>query len=353
MGNGRTRLAESGSSRRNGCNRVRMYRAFILAAGLGTRLHPLTLHTPKPLVPICGVPMLAYNLALCARHGLRSVLVNVHHLADQFTPWEREREGVAVTLSREAEILGTGGSLRAARDGMAPTFAVVNGDVISNVDLTTLTESVPEHGAVLALRSSEDVATLGVVAADATGTVVQIKDFARAEARGEVDRTTHFTGVHAMDRRVLSEIPPSFCCVMRTVYTSLVQRHRLRGISHGGLWVELTDPGAFLSVNLRVLRGDLAPPLDPIPRAAWSRSGDRVFGDPAAVEGVCVRGSAWVGPGAELEAGARLSDTVVGAGARVSRGASLEQSVVWHGVSVPPGRYSRCVVHPGGVLQVS
>ncbi|MBW2255743.1 MAG: NTP transferase domain-containing protein [Deltaproteobacteria bacterium] len=71
-----------------------MFDAFILAAGFGTRLRPLTHHRPKPLLPVCGVPMLAYTLALCHRHGLRDVVVNAHHLADQLRPWEGLHEGV-------------------------------------------------------------------------------------------------------------------------------------------------------------------------------------------------------------------------------------------------------------------
>ena len=64
-----------------------MHQAFVLAAGFGTRLRPLTTLKPKPLVPVCGVPMLSYALALCARHGLSPVVVNAHHLADQLRPW--------------------------------------------------------------------------------------------------------------------------------------------------------------------------------------------------------------------------------------------------------------------------
>ena len=88
-----------------------MFQAFILAAGLGARLRPLTEEVPKPLVPVCGVPLLAYSLALAARHGLREVVVNAHWLADQIEAWAGDREGCRVAVATERELLGTGGGL--------------------------------------------------------------------------------------------------------------------------------------------------------------------------------------------------------------------------------------------------
>ena len=92
--------------------------AFVLAAGFGTRLRPLTEVVPKPLVPVCGVPLLSWSLALCAHHGMRRVIVNGHWLPDALTPWAGEHEGCHVTLSIEQpEILGTGGGLYSRRLG--------------------------------------------------------------------------------------------------------------------------------------------------------------------------------------------------------------------------------------------
>ncbi|MCA9495193.1 MAG: NTP transferase domain-containing protein, partial [Myxococcales bacterium] len=115
-----------------------MHQAFVLAAGLGTRLRPLTEHRPKPLVPVCGVPLLSWSLALCARHGLRDVVVNAHWLAEQVEAWSGEREGVRVTVVTEREILGTGGGLRNVADALAERFVVLNGDVLHAVDLGAL-----------------------------------------------------------------------------------------------------------------------------------------------------------------------------------------------------------------------
>jgi mannose-1-phosphate guanylyltransferase len=327
-----------------------MHTAFVLAAGLGTRLRPLTDHRPKPLVPVCGVPMLAYALASCARHGLTDVVVNAHWLAEQVVGWEGVREGVRVAISVELpEILGTGGGLRAVRDRLAPRFAVVNADVLSDVDLSALLAAVPPGGAAMALRSDPEPARYGIVAADADHRVVELTTVARADARGPVDRTTHFTGIHAMDRAALDRVPPGFQCIVRTAYRSLVPERRVAGVVHRGIWLDVGDPAAYLDANLAVLDGGLALPLDPVERAGYARLGGRERGDSALVAGVDLDGPVWIGPGAELGRGARVTRSVIGAGARVPAGVELVDSVVWDGVTVPAGAHRRVIVHDGGV----
>lgn len=333
-----------------------MYDAFVLAAGLGTRLRPLTEHRPKPLVPVCGVPMLAYALAQCARHGLGNVVVNAHWLAEQIVAWEGEREGVCVSVSVEPVILGTGGGLRAVRHQLAPRFAVLNADVLNDVDLTALLAAVPPGGAALALRPSPEAAEYGIVGADSEGRIAVLREIASAVPVGEVDRGTHFTGIHAADREVLELVPDGFGCIVRTAYKALVPQRRVVGVRHPGLWLDIGDVPAYLAANLAVLDGELALPLDPFARAGFAASpvapgvppGER--GDRALIAGATVEGPVWIGPGATLGAGSRVRRSIVGAGARLPPGAVLEDSVVWDGVDVPEGVHRGAVVYPGGVL---
>lgn len=307
--------------------------AFVLAAGFGTRLRPLTELRPKPLVPVCGVPMLAYALALCARHGHRRVVVNAHYLADQLRPWAGEHEGVEVTLSVEApDILGTGGGLAAVRDQLAERFAIVNADILCDIDLTALVDAVPAGGAAMALRPTDDVDEYGLVAADTSGTVVQLTSVAQAPAQGEVRRDTHFTGVHALHRDALARVPVAFSSIISDSYAHTVPQRRVRGLRHTGTWLDVGNPAAYLAANLAVLAGQVALPLDPFARAAFGRSGARVVGE--VPPGVVVRGNVWVGEGAELGAGVVLEDCVIGAGAVVPAGATVRRSVVWDGVTV-------------------
>lgn len=321
--------------------------AFVLAAGFGTRLRPLTLSRPKPLVPVCGVPMLSYALALCARHGLTEVIVNAHYLAETLEPWAGRREGVNVVVSHETpEILGTGGGLRKVMDQLAEHFVVVNGDVLCDVDLTALRNAVPSGGAAMALRPSEEAQRYGIVAADSEGVVVQLASVASAEAVGQVARDTHFTGVHAMDRRTLQRVPEGFGCIVRTAYRDLVPAREVRGLRTAGTWLDVGDPPSYLDANLTVLRGEARTPLDPFLRAAYARRADgEVIGDPSLVAGAEVRGPVWIGAGARIGQGAVLDHCVIGADAILAPGATLTRTVVWDGCEVSAKVWSDEIIH--------
>ena len=117
-------------------------RAFLLAAGFGTRMRPLTERRPKPLVPLCGVPLLDQSVALLKRHGHRCAVVNAHYLSDAIVEWAGSQDmGLHVSIEAPS-ILGTGGGLVAARDHLDDQFVVVNGDVACDVNLGALSDSL-------------------------------------------------------------------------------------------------------------------------------------------------------------------------------------------------------------------
>jgi mannose-1-phosphate guanylyltransferase len=330
-----------------------MVSAFVLAAGQGTRLRPLTLHRPKPLVPVCGVPMLAYALALVARHGHRRAWVNAHWLGEQVVAWRGRREGVDVDVHLEApDILGTGGGLRAVASTLASRVVVVNADVLTDLDLTALADAVPAGGAALALRrNAADAARFGVVARDAEGVITRLSSVASAPPVGREDDDTHFTGLHALDPAVLDLVPAhGEQCIVRTAYRDLVPTRRLRGVVHPGLWWDIGDPAAYLAANLAVLCTDVAVPLDPFARAAFARGPRGTVG--RAPAGVHVTGSAWVGANVRLGAGVSLTDAVVGDGAVVPDHTRLTRCVVWDGAVVPPGEHVDAVFFGREVLPI-
>jgi mannose-1-phosphate guanylyltransferase len=326
--------------------------AFILAAGFGTRLRPLTLYRPKPLVPVCGVPMLSYAIALCRSHGLRNIIVNSHHLAQQLQSWEGEHDGVMVKIAHETpEILGTGGGLVAVRGQLAEKFAVVNADVLSNVDLSTLMKQLDVGTCAMALRA-EEAERYGVVAMDSEDVVVDLVNLAHATPVGEARRDTHFTGVHAMRRSVLDGMQEGFSCVIRTAYASQVPKRSVMGQRHGGLWLDVGDPLAYLQANLAVLGGLPPLPLDPFSRAAWGRCGELETGDSSLVSQVDCTGSVWVGKDVAFGARVRVHQSIVGDGAYIADGATLNECVVWDGMRVPAAQFNRCIFYPGGILSL-
>ena len=312
--------------------------AFLLAAGLGTRLRPLTLARPKPLLPVGGIPMLDHALAHLVQHGHdpARVLVNAHHLWQQVAAWA-EAHGAALQVELP-DILGTGGGLRAALDGdrLAPHITILNGDILSDVDLTALAAACPPEGAAMALRHADRLGTITPVRAAPDGRVQRIGTVTAAADAPPLPADpdapgTHFTGVHCMSRAALAHLPPEgFSCVIRTAYRTLVPAGQAAAVAHAGVWVDIGTPQEYLRANLDVLDGRLTLPVDPWRHAARGEGGSLL------------------GAGARLEGQARHS--VVGAGAVVPAGASVEDCVVWDGVVVPPGHHRHAILYDGGLV---
>jgi mannose-1-phosphate guanylyltransferase len=324
--------------------------AFVLAAGFGTRLRPLTETVPKPLVPVCGVPLLAYTLALCAHHGLDQVIVNAHWLHEKLLPWSGTHEGCTVQVVYEPKILGTGGGLRNVSTRLAPRFAVLNSDILHNVNLHALLGAVVEGGGAMALRPDpEHAPRYGVVAADQTHTVVKMVEFAHAAPVGAVDATTHFTGIHAMSHQALERVPDGFACIVRTAYRSLVPERKVGAIRYEGRWLDAGTPADYLAANLEVLHSPQGLALDPHIRASFARDGS---GHDHGTPPCQTKGPVWVGHDTQTE-GATLEHAVVGHGARLSPGAHLRRCVVWDGVAVPAGDHQDMLFIGGEPLRVA
>lgn len=214
--------------------------AFVLAAGLGTRLRPLTLTTPKPLLPVRGRPMLDHVLDHLRRHGHEEVVVNAFWLAEQIVAWGASRPGVTVVVEGPA-VLGTGGGLRHARALLAERFVVVNGDILADVDLGALW--AVDAPAVMALRPQ--AARVHTPVAMRDGVVTGIDGVV-----GEPGGDWHFTGVHALRREVLDLVPAEGeQCIVRTAYRALVPRGVVRGVAHHGEWRDVGTVAEYEAVR--------------------------------------------------------------------------------------------------------
>lgn len=203
--------------------------AFVLAAGLGTRLRPLTLGTPKPLLPVGGRPMLDHVVDRLRAAGHTHILVNAHWLAEQVVAWAATRPGIEVVVEAP-ELLGTGGGLRNARDRLADRFTVVNGDILCDADLTCLDGR--DAPAVMLVRPQSGAQFTPVAVRD--GRVAGI-----AGVVGEASGAFHFTGIHRLERRVLDLVPPGPQSIIDTVYRQLVPRGEVVAIAYDGVWTDI------------------------------------------------------------------------------------------------------------------
>ncbi len=292
--------------------------AFLLAAGLGTRLRPLSRVVPKPVWPLFDVPLAARVLDLLASAGVGRAVVNLHYLPEvlqgRLEPWVPQ--GLELAWSREARILGTGGALVPWKDALAGgPFFLANADTYQEIDLRALARFHRQRGA-LATLSVAPVAP-GRSAPLELAPDGRIVRFLGARAPGaRAGRPCEFTGLHLLEPEILAEVPDGPCCINADVHQSLVGRGApVYGfeLEQGAFWSDLGTPGRYLAAHRRLL--DLG---------RLSAAPGEVVDGPA--------GPWYRGRGAQIAEGVRIGPgTVVGAGARIEAGARLRSCVVWPG----------------------
>ena len=184
-------------------------RALILAAGEGQRLRPLTLHMPKPMVPVGGRPVLEHLIALLRVHGVQEVAINLHYRPEAIV--EHFGDGTAfgtrITYSREEQLLGAAGAARALDTFLTDTFIVLYGDVLTNADLSALIAHHRTTGAAgtIGLYEVSDPSRCGIVELDDAGIMTR---FVEKPAPGTIAGNLANSGIMVLEPSVLREIPP-------------------------------------------------------------------------------------------------------------------------------------------------
>lgn len=238
-------------------------KAMLLAAGLGTRLRPLTDITPKPLLPVAGQPILMWNLLLLKRHGITDVIINLHHLGEQIvqTLGDGSRFGLRVAYSHEPTLMGTGGGIKQAapflKDG---SFLVLNGDTLSACDLTSLIAAHRAGGApvTLVLREDPEAARWGPVTVDADSRILQINGAPLLrDPSKSLPPPCMFAGIHMLESEVLDAIPPGPGSIIDVYLGLLRQNHMLRGYRMSGYWSDVGTPERYAEAQQDALAGRL------------------------------------------------------------------------------------------------
>lgn len=318
--------------------RVTAARAMILAAGFGTRLGALTQQRPKPMLPICGTPLVRWSARWLAHHGVSDVTVNLHHLGEQIEAELGEGEGIGARVHyshEEGMILGTGGGLRHARalidGGDGAPIVVVNGKIMVDFDLASLVETHRASGAeaTMVLRPDPDATKWGSLQLGDDGRVVRLLE-GIPEQDPDARPTSAplmFTGIHVFEPRFLDRIPPEGeQCIVRTAYRALFHEGRgLHGVITEDYWWEHSTPERYLQGVANVLDGHAS-----LPHAEHPLRGvdDSANIHPSAE----IVGPVWIGPEVLVGAGARVGPHVqLDAGVHVEAGARVERTIAWAG----------------------
>ena len=241
-------------------------KAMLFAAGLGTRLRPLTDTLPKCLVPVNDRPMIDYPLMLLRHYGIREIVVNVHHHADRVEEYlgDGSRFGVDITYSREAVLLGTGGGLLGAKRFLdQETFVIMNSDVLIDLRLDEVLRFHADHdaAATLVLRKDPMADTYGAIWTDAEG---RIRKLLQHEAPGEWAGALQeymFTGVHVVEPRIfryMDDMEP-FSITRATYPRMLTGGERLCGFPFDGEWQDMGTQERLGTTDAKLRAGTLKP----------------------------------------------------------------------------------------------
>lgn len=224
-------------------------KAMILAAGLGTRLRPLTNTIPKPLLPVAGTPLIVWNLLLLRRHGFREVIVNLHHLGPMIEQavGDGDRYGLRISYSREPVILGTGGGIKQVEAFFSgEPFLVVNGDTLFELDLDALVEFHLQHAAAatLVLRKDPEAERWGLVEVGREHRIVRITGRGLPDTGPTEPRM--FAGIHILHPRLLRDVPKGQASSIIDAYVAAIQRgEAVLGYDSEGYWSDVGSPERY------------------------------------------------------------------------------------------------------------
>lgn len=332
-------------------------KALVLAAGLGTRLRPLTEVWPKPALPLLGQPLLRYTLAVLARAGVDGLGLNTHHLPQvmaRVAEEEAVRAGMSLTVWHEPTILGTGGGIRGMRRSVEAedAFLVWNGDVLFAPDLGPVVAEHRSRGveATMVLLPMPPGEPYAAVEVDGASSVRRIAGLGPG---GPGLVPWHFSGVHVLSPRIFAHMSREGAeDINRDVYPRLLAAGgRVHGVVLSTPWNDLGTAGRYLSAQAALLHGrfpDVFGAASPLARSP-NRGGVWLV-DTARLDGAA-RAPAFVDAGAIVEVGATVGpDVYVGPGVRVPPGSSVENAALLGG-EVPAGRLEGAVLWDGGRLQ--
>lgn len=291
----------------------RVTQAFILGAGLGTRLRPLTDRLPKPLVPLFHQPLSGWAVAACSRAGIRRFAINTHHLPEAWSNFgtRPENEGHEITLFHEPVLLETGGGLKniASWIGDRPVL-VHNGDIFTTLPLERLIAAHEASGLPVTLALRSEGAEKRIALDESLTRVTDVR-----HELGRAKGTHVFSGIYCVNPDFLRLIPDGEIISVIPAFLALAEQGKLGAVViDEGVWLDLGDRESYLQAHRELA---LAPAIH--------------------AEAI-------------VETGAVVENSVVGPGARIASGAVVRDSVVWpHSRIAADAVLDRCIVCSGEI----
>ncbi len=309
-------------------------KAIILVGGEGTRLRPLTVNLPKPMLPVVNRPFLEHVFEYLKGHGISDVILSMGYRSEVIEEHFGDGSNFGINLKYvvESSPLGTAGGVKNVAQHVDGTFLVFNGDILTDLDLRALIEFHRQHGAkaTISLTPVEDPTAYGLVETEATGRVRRFIEKPRPE-----DVTTNLinAGTYVLEPDVLDLIPrDAYYMFERGVFLDLLARQDpLFGYRSDCYWIDIGTPAKYLTVQRDILNGRVRHLANRVADGAAPRIGAGATVDPTAK----ILGPAILGDGVTVAADAQISGpAVIGNNCVIGPGAVVEEAIIWSGARI-------------------
>ncbi|HVG70409.1 MAG TPA: NDP-sugar synthase [Vicinamibacterales bacterium] len=305
-------------------------KAILLAGGKGTRLRPLTIHTPKPIVPIFNRPFLHYQLDLLKQvPEIDEVILSLNYQPRRIEEifGDGSELGIKIRYVVEPAPLGTAGAVRYAGDNLTESVVVFNGDVLTQVDLGTVIRLHRERQAkaTIVLTPVENPTAFGLVETDSSGNVTRFLEKPKPD---EITTNNINAGIYVLEPDTFDRIPRDVSwSIERSFFPSLIERREtFVAYVYDGYWIDIGTPEKYTQVHRDIMDGRFA--ADPFRGLSGARTAvatDARIEDGAAIEGPC-----FIDEGVSVKAGARVGPySVIGRQTQVEENAVVEGAIIW------------------------
>lgn len=304
-------------------------KAILLAGGKGTRLRPLTIHTPKPIVPIFERPFLHYQLDLLKQvPEIDEVILSLNYQPRRIEEifGDGGDSGLAIRYVVEPSPLGTAGAVRYAGESLQDSVVVFNGDVLTGIDLKAVIALHRERKAkaTIVLTPVDNPAAYGLVETDASSNITRFLEKPKPD---EITCNTINAGIYVLEPDTFDRIPRDTpWSIERSFFPSLIERSEtFVAFVYRGYWIDIGTPEKYMQVHRDIMDGRFhAEPFGRQPSKAWVSPGARVE------EGVVLEGPCFVEEGSVVKTGARIGPySVIGRQCHIEEHASVERAIVW------------------------
>jgi len=299
-------------------------KGLILAGGKGTRLRPLTLNTPKPIVPVANAPFLLYQIDLMRSAGISEVILSLSYQPRKIEDLLKDGTdyGIGIRYAVEGTPLGTGGAFKNAEDHIDSTTVVFNGDVLTDLDLSAVIARHKKVNAVatIVLTPVENPSAYGLVETESDGSV---RRFIEKPGPDEITCNTINAGVYVLEPSVLRYMPKdepySF---ERGLFPTLLERkERVESFVHDKYWIDIGTPRKYLEVHHDILAG----------RFSSRRVQPSMLDRSGLPPNVSVDNKSIIDADVTIRPNVRIENSVIGRNCKIEEGAQIIDSVIWAG----------------------